>query len=75
MPDFIIITKERNKMISYYDASRHDNFCKCAHSSSVFTEMDEWGYWDTCSNCHKPIEDTYRYNSEDYLEEIMSRDD
>ena len=31
-------------MISYHDASRHNNFCKCTHSSSVFTEMDEWGY-------------------------------
>ena len=27
-------------MISYHDASRHNNFCKCTHSSSVFTEMD-----------------------------------
>ena len=54
-------------MISYHDASRHNNFCKCTHSSSVFTEMDEWGYWDVCNDCHKPIEDTYGYNSEDYL--------
>lgn len=62
-------------MISYHDASRHNNFCKCTHSSSVFTEMDEGGYWDVCNDCHKPIEDTYGYNSEDYLEEIMSRND
>ena len=33
------------------------------------------GYWDVCNDCHKPIEDTYGYNSEDYLEEIMSRND
>ena len=50
-------------------------YCKCPHPSSITSEIDEWGYWDVCNDCHKPIEDTYGYNSEDYLEEIMSRND
>ena len=62
------------KVVSCQDASKYNNFCKCAHSLSVFTKMDALGYWYVCSDCNKPIEDTYRYNSEDYLEEIMRRD-
>ena len=50
-------------------------YCKCSSISSVTSEIEEWGYWDVCNDCHKPIEDTYGYNSEDYLEEIMSRND
>ena len=71
----VFFKKGMYRMISYKEADSRNNFCKCIHSSSVFTEMDDWGYWDVCSDCHKPIEDTYRYNSEDYLEKIMNSDD
>ena len=52
-----------------------EDYCTCKRRSSITSEIEEWGYWDVCNDCHKPIEDTYGYNSEDYLEEIMSRND
>lgn len=36
-------------------------FCECEHSSSLYNEHDDWGNWDVCSDCKKPIEDTYQY--------------
>ncbi len=40
-------------------------FCKCEHSSSVYTEMDMWGHWDVCNDCSKPVEGTYEYFSDE----------
>ena len=62
-------------MKNYFESAQNNSFCTCAHPSSIYTQMDEWGYWDMCSDCHRPIEDTYEYHSKDYLEEIMERDD
>ena len=46
------------------------DYCQCEHSSSVYTDDDEWGHWDVCSDCKKPIEDSYQqynhYDGEDH---------
>ena len=34
-------------------------YCKCPHSSSITSEIEEWGYWDVCCDCGKPLEDGF----------------
>lgn len=41
----------------------HD-YCQCEKSSSVYSDTDNWGCWDVCSDCGKVIEDSYAYDSE-----------
>lgn len=37
-------------------------FCNCENLSSITNDFDdEFGYWDTCCNCGKRIEDGYHY--------------
>lgn len=36
-------------------------YCKCEHSSSLYTNILEWGEQDICSDCNKPVEDGFRY--------------
>lgn len=46
------------------------DFCKCEHSKSVHTEVDDFGYWYVCDTCGKPVEDTYEYfntSEDDFL--------
>jgi hypothetical protein len=43
-----------------------NDYCKCAHPSSITATVDEWGYWDTCCDCNKPLEDGFHdYNHYD----------
>ena len=48
-------------------------FCKCNIHNSIYAGIGEWGEWDICSNCNKPIEDSYRdynhYDGEDHVVE------
>ncbi|MFR5684393.1 MAG: hypothetical protein ACLUD1_10190 [Clostridia bacterium] len=48
-------------------------FCKCEEVKSVHTNIDEWGQWDVCDICNKPIEMTYQYfnhyDGEDHVSE------
>lgn len=45
-------------------------FCKCKNPSSLYTENDDWGCWNKCSDCNKVIEDSYtefnHYDGEDH---------
>jgi hypothetical protein len=36
-------------------------FSKCEKSSSVYSETGEWGYYLKCSDCNKPIKDSFEY--------------
>lgn len=36
-------------------------FCQCEHSSSYHTDTNDWGQWDVCNDCNKPIEDSFEY--------------
>ncbi len=36
-------------------------YCKCPHPSSITSEIEEWGYWDVCCDCGKPLEDGFHY--------------
>lgn len=35
-------------------------YCKCASSSSLTSEIEEWGYWDVCCDC-APLGDGFHY--------------
>lgn len=42
------------------------SYCKCPHPSSVTSESEEYGYWDVCCDCGKPLEDgAHYYNNYD----------
>lgn len=47
-------------------------FCKCEHTSSVYSENNDWNRWDMCSDCEKPIEGTYEplnhFDGEDHCD-------
>lgn len=34
-------------------------YCKCENSSSVYSESNELGFWDVCTDCGKVIEDSF----------------
>ncbi|MEI2464973.1 hypothetical protein [Niallia taxi] len=41
-----------------------EEYCNCTSSSSVYTVNGEFGYWDHCTDCEKPIEDGHHYYDE-----------
>lgn len=38
-----------------------DNYCKCKQRKSITSAIGEWGYWDVCCTCKKPLEDGFHY--------------
>lgn len=34
-------------------------FCQCKQCSSVYALLCDFGYWDACCDCGKPLEDGY----------------
>jgi len=38
-----------------------DDYCKCKGQRSITSYEGEFGYWDVCCNCGKPIEDGFHY--------------
>ncbi len=36
-------------------------YCTCKNSTSITSVTDEFGYWDVCCDCGKPIEDGFHY--------------
>ena len=37
------------------------DYCKCEHSSSIASQVGEFGYWDICCDCGKLLEDGFHY--------------
>jgi len=64
---------EKNRYQADHHTKRNKNkgvetmkeFCQCEHCSSVTIELDEFGYWDVCCDCGKPLEDGYHPNDEE----------
>lgn len=42
-----------------------NEYCQCDGQLTVYTSNGEWGYWDMCANCDKPLEDGFHYYSEE----------
>lgn len=40
-----------------------EEFCKCARSKGVTSDVDDFGYWLICVACGKKIEDSYEYHN------------
>lgn len=40
---------------------KEEDYCKCKFRSAVTSFIDDFGYWDICCNCGKPIEDGFHY--------------
>ena len=41
------------------------DYCDCEKIENVTTEFNDFGHeWDVCMKCGKPIEDSYKPNSE-----------
>lgn len=38
-----------------------DDYCKCKNCTSLTSQIDEFGYWDVCCDCGKPLEDGFHY--------------
>lgn len=36
-------------------------YCQCTHRSAITAVDGEWGYWDVCCDCGKPLEDGFHY--------------
>lgn len=47
----------------YYNRKKINDadFCKCTHCSAITSQMEEFGYWDVCCDCGKPLEDGFHY--------------
>lgn len=39
-------------------------YCACENVKSLYSTEIEFGYWDTCSDCDKPLEDRFHYYDE-----------
>ena len=40
---------------------RKEDYCMCQNCSAITSHEDEFGYWDVCCDCGKPIEDGFHY--------------
>ena len=40
---------------------KKEDFCTCKKPSAITSLIEEFGYWDVCCDCHKPIEDGFHY--------------
>lgn len=43
-------------------------YCQCQQSQGIYTDLDDFGYWDACCACGKPREDGFHYYEEDDLD-------
>ena len=52
-----------------------EGYCQCDRLQSVTTEIEDFGYWDICCKCGKPLEDGYHtfnhFDGEDHDEEEL----
>jgi hypothetical protein len=36
-------------------------YCRCQGRPPITSELEEFGYWDICCSCGKPLEDGFHY--------------
>lgn len=53
--------KEEFRMKSIEEMYREGIFCECKALSSITAHTGEWGYYDVCCECGKPLEDGFHY--------------
>ena len=40
---------------------KKEDYCRCSSRASITSYPDEFGYWDICCDCGKPLEDGFHY--------------
>lgn len=54
---------------------KKEDYCMCERCSSITSYMDEFGYWDICCDCGRPLEDGFHYynhyDGEDHDEDLF----
>ena len=47
----------------YYNRKKINDadFFLFIHCSAITSQMEEFGYWDVCCDCGKPLEDGFHY--------------
>jgi hypothetical protein len=53
--------KEEFRMKSIEEMYKEGIFCECKAPSSITAYTGEWGYYDVCCGCGKPLEDGFHY--------------
>lgn len=38
-------------------------YCRCEETHSVYSEINDWGWWYRCCTCNKVIEGSFEYHS------------
>lgn len=36
-------------------------YCQCKNCTTITSVVGEWGYWDVCCTCGKPLEGGFHY--------------
>ena len=53
---------------------KREDYCNCKITYGITSEIEEWGYWDVCCKCRKPLEDGFHYynyyDGEDHDDEV-----
>lgn len=42
------------------DLSKND-YCRCKKTKAITSVMEDFGYWDVCCECGKPLEGGFHY--------------
>jgi hypothetical protein len=45
----------------------NEEYCTCESIEAIYTNNGYFGYWDMCSKCNKPLEDSFHYYDEPEL--------
>ena len=61
LDDIIELTKYEGDEIM---AEEKVEYCTCEKLKRVYTDMDDFGYWNVCDVCGKIVENTYEYFDE-----------
>lgn len=46
---------------------KETEYCTCEDVKGTYTNNVEFGYWDMCEKCDKPLEDGFHYYDEPEL--------
>lgn len=59
---FLDILKIKRRYIELTNMDKE--YCTCEDVKGVYSTVGEFGYWDMCSGCSKPLEDGFHYYDE-----------
>ncbi len=39
-------------------------YCTCGNEDGVYCRTNDWGRWEMCVKCDRPVEDSFYYHNE-----------